>query len=72
MEAFLTRISERAQNAKVLPALLGTLSKTWDLGFTAFGGPAVHFQILHRRFVDGLGWQGEKWLDEQTVSAIFQ
>jgi hypothetical protein len=42
----------------------------WDLGFTAFGGPPVHFQILHRRFVEGKGFQGgSKWLDEQTVSS---
>lgn len=39
----------------------------WDLGFTAFGGPPVHFQILHRRFVDGKGHFGAKWIDEQTV-----
>jgi hypothetical protein len=44
-------------------------AKTWDLGFTAFGGPPVHFQILHRRFVEGVGFNGSKWLDEQTVSA---
>jgi hypothetical protein len=43
-------------------------AKTWDLGFTAFGGPPVHFQILHRRFVEGLGFGGSKWIDEQTVS----
>jgi hypothetical protein len=43
--------------------------RTWDLGFTAFGGPPVHFQILHRRFVQGVGFGGEsKWIDEQTVS----
>ena len=35
---------------------------TWDLGFTAFGGPPVHFQILHKRFVEKY-----KWLEEQTV-----
>jgi hypothetical protein len=41
----------------------------WDLGFTAFGGPPVHFQILHRRFVEGKGFGGgSKWIDEQTVS----
>lgn len=44
-------------------------AKTWDLGFTAFGGPPVHFQILHRRFVEGVGFGGSKWIDEQTVSA---
>jgi chromate transport protein ChrA len=43
--------------------------RTWDLGFTAFGGPPVHFQILHRRFVEGIGFGGGgKWIDEQTVS----
>lgn len=42
----------------------------WDLGFTAFGGPPVHFQILHRRFVDGEGHFGAKWIDEQTVSVL--
>lgn len=42
---------------------------TWDLGLTAFGGPPVHFQILHRRFVEGVGFSGgSKWIDEQTVS----
>ncbi|KAI4629668.1 uncharacterized protein J4E87_002854 [Alternaria ethzedia] len=44
----------------------------WDLGFTAFGGPPVHFQILHRRFVEGVGFQGgSKWLDEQTYQELF-
>ena len=43
--------------------------RTWDLGFTAFGGPPVHFQILHRRFVEGVGFGGgSRWIDEQTVS----
>jgi hypothetical protein len=43
--------------------------RTWDLGFTAFGGPPVHFQVLHRRFVQGVGFGGgSKWIDEQTVS----
>lgn len=49
---------------------LELLSRTFDLGFTAFGGPPVHFQILHRRFVDGVGFGGgSKWIDEQTVSS---
>lgn len=39
--------------------------RTFDLGFTAFGGPPVHFQILHQRFVDGNGKTA--WIDEQTV-----
>jgi hypothetical protein len=46
--------------------LLDVFLRTWDLGFTAFGGPPVHFQILHARFVEGQGGK-EKWVDEQTV-----
>lgn len=44
--------------------------RTWDLGFTAFGGPPVHFQILHQRFVDGKGGK-QKWVDEETVRLHF-
>jgi hypothetical protein len=40
--------------------------RTWDLGFTAFGGPPVHFQILHQRFVESRNGHA-KWVDEQTV-----
>lgn len=43
--------------------------RTWDLGFTSFGGPPVHFQILHRRFVNGLG--KTPWIDEQTYQELF-
>lgn len=46
--------------------LLDVFLRTWDLGFTAFGGPPVHFQILHHRFVEGQGGN-EQWVDEQTV-----
>lgn len=38
------------------------VSRTWDLGFTSFGGPAVHFQLLHRRFVDSNGREAP-WVD---------
>jgi hypothetical protein len=48
--------------------LLDVLARTYDLGFTAFGGPPVHFQILHRRFVDGMG--KTPWIDEQTVRIL--
>ncbi|KAH8725998.1 chromate transporter [Phaeosphaeriaceae sp. PMI808] len=44
--------------------------RTWDLGFTAFGGPPVHFQILHQRFVEGRGGK-QKWVDEQTYQELF-
>lgn len=52
--------------ARAEEPLLGRLSEvvrhTWYLGFTSFGGPPVHFQIFHARFVEK-----EKWVDEQTV-----
>lgn len=50
--------------------LLDVFLRTWDLGFTAFGGPPVHFRIFHQRFVQGK--TGEKWVDEQTVSPFFE
>jgi hypothetical protein len=50
----------------LFPRLVDVFLRTWDLGFTAFGGPPVHFQILHQRFVEGKGGK-EKWVDEQTV-----
>lgn len=31
----------------------------------------MHFQILHRRFVDGAGHVGSKWIDEQTYQELF-
>ncbi|KAJ5824755.1 hypothetical protein N7447_007095 [Penicillium robsamsonii] len=56
---------------KHLPSrLLDVFLRTWDLGFTAFGGPPVHFQILHARFVEGQGGK-EKWVDEQTYQELF-
>ena len=44
-------------------SLLDVLLRTWYLGVTSFGGPVVHFQIFHRKFVEGQ----DPWLDEQTV-----
>jgi hypothetical protein len=46
--------------------LLDVFLRTWDLGFTAFGGPPVHFRIFHNRFVLGSGGKAP-WIDEQTV-----
>ncbi|KAG8913331.1 hypothetical protein FRC01_004596, partial [Tulasnella sp. 417] len=44
---------------------LGDVFKNyWDLGFTAFGGPPTHFQILHRRFVKKTGWITEEQYKE--------
>ncbi|KAJ6127402.1 chromate transporter-domain-containing protein [Penicillium sp. IBT 18751x] len=50
--------------------LIDVFLRTWDLGFTAFGGPPVHFQILHGRFVEGKGGR-EQWVDEQTYQELF-
>ena len=65
-------------NDPLLPRILAVLAQTWDLGFTAFGGPPVHFQILHQRFVNGGSGHGSpygkpptRWLDEQTYQEIF-
>jgi hypothetical protein len=51
--------------SKLATRLVDVFLRTYDLGFTAFGGPPVHFQIFHRRFVDGLG--KTPWIDEETV-----
>lgn len=58
------------ENAEVsLNRLVDVFLYTWNLGFTAFGGPPVHFQILHSRFVKGQ--DGKKnWVDEQTVQIV--
>jgi hypothetical protein len=63
--------SHQPNTEKLEWRLAEVFTRTWDLGFTAFGGPPVHFQILHRRFVEGVGFGGgSKWIDEQTVSAL--
>ncbi|KAJ2931700.1 hypothetical protein H1R20_g5523, partial [Candolleomyces eurysporus] len=49
--------------------LWDVFSRTYDLGFIGFGGPPVHFQIFHRRFVDGMG--KTPWIDEQTYQELF-
>lgn len=59
----------QANTPKLTTRLLDVFLCTFDLGFTAFGGPPVHFQIFHRRFVDGHG--KPPWIDEQTVSLNF-
>src|SRR2546429_512264 len=59
--------SFQGNHKSLLNRLADVFVRTWDLGFTAFGGPPVHFQILHQRFVEGRGGK-QKWVDEQTVS----
>ncbi|KAJ3576177.1 hypothetical protein NP233_g591 [Leucocoprinus birnbaumii] len=60
---------EDSQPKKLMTELLDVLWRTYDLGFTAFGGPPVHFQILHTRFVEGMG--KPPWIDEQTYQEMF-
>ena len=42
------------------------LAHNWNIALTAFGGPAVHFQIFRRVFVDEY-----KWIDETTYTEMF-
>ncbi|RHZ52918.1 putative chromate ion transporter [Aspergillus thermomutatus] len=67
-------VQERAASEQRKKGLSSRLSdvflRTWHLGFTAFGGPPVHFQIFHEKFVEGKGGQ-EKWADEQTYQELF-
>ncbi|KAL2220295.1 chromate ion transporter [Thermoascus aurantiacus ATCC 26904] len=63
------RRAYQANNGKLLRRLQDVFIRTWDLGFTAFGGPPVHFRILHQRFVEGRG--KTPWLDEQTYQELF-
>jgi hypothetical protein len=60
------RNSLKANDKSLGWRITDVFARTWDLGFTSFGGPPVHFQILHHRFVEGGG--GYQWIDEQTVS----
>ncbi|KAF8165509.1 chromate transporter-domain-containing protein [Crassisporium funariophilum] len=59
----------QANTSKLSSRLLDVFLRTYHLGFTAFGGPPVHFQIFHRRFVDGMG--KTPWIDEQTFQELF-
>ena len=60
----------QANQSKLGLRLLDVVLRTWDLGFTAFGGPPVHFHIFHQRFVEGKGGK-TPWIDEQTVCLQF-
>lgn len=60
----------QANNSKLTHRLADVFLRTWDLGFTAFGGPPVHFKIIHQRFVEGQGGKAP-WIDEQTYQELF-
>lgn len=59
---FLLPSSATASNNRVLDML----AHNWSIAITAFGGPAVHFQIFRRVFVDEY-----KWIDETTYQEMF-
>ncbi|KAJ5573155.1 hypothetical protein N7450_010139 [Penicillium hetheringtonii] len=42
------------------------LQVNWHIGFTAFGGPPVHFKIFYDKFVLRLNW-----IDEQLYQELF-
>ena len=58
-----------ANRDKLILRVADVIGRTYDLGFTAFGGPAVHFKILHARFVEGRKGK-TPWIDEQIVRAF--
>lgn len=55
-------VSSNLQGSPLADAII----HNWHLGFTSFGGPAVHFQIFHKLFVDKL-----QWIDETTYQETF-
>ncbi|KAK5455103.1 hypothetical protein LTS15_005823 [Exophiala xenobiotica] len=64
------RNAHSANTQKILWRLGDVLLRTWDLGFTAFGGPPVHFRIEHQRFVEGKNGK-TPWIDEQIYQEFF-
>jgi len=69
LSAIFSAGSRANTETKLFPRLQDVVLRTWDLGFTSFGGPPVHFQIFHRRFVDGMG--KTPWIDEQIYQELF-
>ena len=63
----------QAATGGLLSRLWIVTANFWDLGFIAFGGPPVHFQIMHRRFVDENTVVAGRvpWIDEQTYQELF-
>ncbi|KAK5942154.1 hypothetical protein PMZ80_006109 [Knufia obscura] len=71
---FVNFLSERsprsAYSQKLLDRISEVVKATWYLGFTAFGGPPVHFQIFHKKFVEEKDGR-TPWIDEQTYQELF-
>ncbi|KAK0926218.1 hypothetical protein LTR91_025153 [Friedmanniomyces endolithicus] len=55
-------LNTRLQLSKAAEIVRPVLAANWHLGFTAFGGPSVHFQIFRKRFVED-----KHWIDDQIV-----
>ncbi|KAI9796208.1 MAG: hypothetical protein M1833_006459 [Piccolia ochrophora] len=68
VRSVLGRSARGIQDRPSQPAsrLKDVLRANWLLGFTAFGGPPVHFQIFHQKFVEERGW-----IDEQMYQELF-
>ncbi|KAF2432774.1 chromate transporter [Tothia fuscella] len=64
------RTALKANQSSLGVRLFDVFLRTWDLGFTAFGGPPVHFQTFHQRFVEGRHNKAP-WIDEQTYQELF-
>ncbi|KAF8856677.1 chromate ion transporter [Acephala macrosclerotiorum] len=59
-------ISSRWSLSRAVKQVWDVLEQGWYLGFTAFGGPPVHFKIFHDKYVTKLGW-----VDEQMYQELF-
>ncbi|KAN0092479.1 Chromate transporter domain containing protein [Hyaloscypha variabilis] len=59
-------ITSRWSSTRAVKSFWDVVSQGWYLGFTAFGGPPVHFKIFHDKYVNKLGW-----VDEQMYQELF-
>lgn len=76
MPSLLSRLHTSIKNARttLLPSgatvssipFLDMLAHNWHLGFTSFGGPAVHFQIFQQLFVENY-----HWIDQTRYQEMF-
>ena len=67
MPSLLQWVEQSPQNVvKLANRYMETLVSNYHSGLTSFGGPPVHFQIFHAKFVEKL-----QWIDEQTYQELF-
>lgn len=60
-------ITFQKSTPSTLANIITVVRRTWILGFTSFGGPAVHIILLRKKFVEGI----EPWLDSKTFADLF-